>query len=237
MNVKNRQFREANSQWKTVSALYFLFAIPGVPAMFIVAMVMLGPQASGGASNLINPTYFNTYLAIIVHGISGAMFFISLPMQYSNRIKAYSARWHKIMGRVAVCSACTMAISGVWMHHVLSPHELGARYVSLIIFSVAICFCFIIATYFAIRKNLKNHTVWMSCAVASALAVITPLFLAVPVNVFVEPSSTLKAYLDAMLYDYDRVIALCLNLTCLAIYRARKPAPQSLRRPLAQKPE
>ena len=171
MNVKNRQFREANSQWKTVSALYFLFAIPGAPAMCIVAMVMLGPQASGGASNLINPTYFNTYLAIIVHGISGAMFFISLPMQYSNRIKAYSARWHKIMGRVAVCSACTMAISGVWMHHVLSPHELGARYVSLIIVSVAICFCFIIATYFAITKKLKYHTLWLRRAVASSLAV------------------------------------------------------------------
>ena len=103
----------------------FLFAIPGVPAMFIVALVMLGPQASGGAPSLINPTYFNTYLAIIVHGTSDAMFFISLPMQYSNRIKAHYARWHKIMGRVAVCSACSMAISGGWMHHVLSPHELG----------------------------------------------------------------------------------------------------------------
>lgn len=219
--------KTSSSNWKTVSLLFFLFGLPGIPAMFIVTLVLLGPDAITEASGLINARYFELPAAILVHGISGIVFFFSLPTQFSTRLRISRPKMHRVMGRLAVVSVCVMAISGVWMHLVFSPTDLGARFISLVIVAIAICISFSTAIVFVMKKNITAHKVWMTRAVAVTLAVVTPLFLEVILSLFIDVASPVGELAISVLHDYDRLIGLALNVLVVEVYMRKKQIEES----------
>ncbi|MCF2858518.1 DUF2306 domain-containing protein [Pseudoalteromonas sp. SMS1] len=198
--------------WPAVISLLILTAIPGIPAIIIVILVLLGSGAVAGVSEAINAQYFLTPAAILTHGIAGGLFFLTMPWQFSDRIRAYHLRWHQITGRVAVMSGCVMALSGVWMHLMLSPHDLGSRFMSLIILSVAICGAFIVAVVQVIKGRIEQHRAWMMRAVALALAAITPIFTGAVLQLVFSAWTGGSEILAALHHDYDRLIAMAVNL-------------------------
>ncbi|MDK2597719.1 DUF2306 domain-containing protein [Pseudoalteromonas obscura] len=209
MTQKNQQ---TPFNWPVVSGLLLITAIPGIPAIIIVALVLLGAGTVAGISNTINPQYFSTPAAILTHGFSGAVFFLTMPWQFSPRIRLHYPKWHKFAGRFAALSGCVMALSGIWMHLVLTPNDLGARFIALVIMSVAIVGAFGIAIWSVLNGQIVAHTKWMMRAVAICLAAITPLLLGAILQVLLGSWQETFKGVFGFYHDYDRLIAMAINL-------------------------
>lgn len=209
MTFQNAMITELNEfktpfNWAGVSFLFFMIGIPAIPAVFIVALVVMGSGIESPLSEMINASYFDMPLVIICHGISGIVFFLTMPFQLSPKLRQTKPRYHKINGYSAFVSACVMAASGVWMHHVFSPNEFGARYVSLVIVAIAIFLTFVIAVKYAIKKDFKQHQRWVYFTAAASLAVVSPLFLEIIVMLIGNVGAEL-------MHDYGRLIGLVMN--------------------------
>lgn len=198
--------------WPLVSSLFVFFAIPGIPAIFIVLGVLVGPMDSPLLMALVDARYFESPLAVLVHGISGVAFFLTVPLQFSPAFRQKHSQWHRVSGRIALLSAYILAASGVWMHHVLTPEELGMRYIGLVIVSAGMVVAFTLAFYFVLNSQITAHRRWMYRAVAITLAVVTPLFVEILAVLTLGQVDTLRPFLAQLLHDYDRLIGLAINL-------------------------
>lgn len=222
MLSKNKHINTANIpyNWPTVGTLLFLMGIPAIPAMFGLVLVALGP--SGDGASFINSFHFNTPSAIFVHGSAGILLFITMPFQFSPRVRANNPKRHKLAGRIAVISGCVMAISGIWMHNVLSPESQGIRYSILIMTSTAICISFIIAVYHVIKGNIPAHQKWMVRSVALVLAAVTPLFVDIFIMVLFSNFEVIYDQLIQLQYDYGRLLGIFINLSIVEIIMNKK---------------
>lgn len=213
--------------WPIVGMLLFLTGIPGIPAIFLIAMVLFVVVSSGGEAvqsiqSIVDPLHFGTPAAIVVHGGAGILFFLSMPFQFSPRLRKQHIKWHRAAGLVATVSAFIMAISGVWMHHVLSPGEFGMRYVSLVIMSITICATFALGLSFIFKRNIAAHRRWMARGVAVALAAVTPLFVDIVIALGFNHSESVLQLMQALQHDYGRLFAIALNLSVLEWVRVKK---------------
>ncbi|MBU0912041.1 MAG: DUF2306 domain-containing protein [Gammaproteobacteria bacterium] len=208
--------------WPLVGSLFALTAIPGIPAILIIVLILTGPIDSALLMSLINPSYFESPLAVLVHGSSGIAFFLTMPLQFSPAFRQNHPQWHRIAGRVVLLSAYAMAASGIWMHQVLTPDELGMRYVGLILISLGICVAFTLAFYFVIKGQIAAHRRWMYRSVAVSLAVVTPLFIEIVAVLTIGQVEAFKPFLVQFLHDYDRLIALCINLLIAELLLRKK---------------
>ncbi|AOT10030.1 DUF2306 domain-containing protein [Pseudoalteromonas luteoviolacea] len=198
--------------WPVVSGLLLIMAIPGLPAIIIIALVLLGQSDVFGMADVINPQYLAAPAAILTHATAGVTFFLTMPWQFSPRLRMRYPRWHMRAGRIAVISGCAMALSGIWLHLVLSPDELGGRFVSLVVMSIAIVGAFSVAVWHIVRGQVDQHKKWMVRAVAISLAAITPLFIGAIVHVVLSHWQDTFGSLLTIYHDYDRLIAMFINL-------------------------
>jgi len=198
--------------WPLVSTLFVLLAIPGIPAIFIILGVLMGPMDSSLLVSLVNARYFESPLAVLVHGSSGIGFFLTVPLQFSPAFRQKHPRWHRVSGRIALLSAYLMAASGVWLHHVLTPEELGMRYMGLVIVSLCMVLAFTLAFYHVLKRQITAHRRWMYRAVAVSLAVVTPLFIEILAALTLGQAETFRPLLAQLLHDYDRLTGLAINL-------------------------
>jgi len=208
--------------WPIVGTLLFLTGIAGIPAIFLVSLVAIGPSAIDGVSSMINSLHFETPAAIFVHGVSGILFFLTMPFQFSPKLRTNNLNRHKIAGRIALISGYIMAISGVWMHNVLSPDSQGIRYVVLILTSMAICLTFSIALWHILKRNVQVHQKWMARAVAITLAAVTPIFIDLLIMILFSHVDQLYATLNQLQYDYGRLLGIIINLGIVEIILTKK---------------
>lgn len=198
--------------WPIVGFLLFMTAIPSVPAIFILALVVLGPAADGSIPDAINALYFEKSAAILVHGSSGILFFLTMPFQFSPALRGKNSSWHKAGGRIALLSGYVLAASGVWMHHVLAPNSLDMRYWSLVVMSMAMCTAFSLALLHILNRNVQAHHRWMIRAVAITLASITPLFVEAIVYLLFGQFESLFAILSQFQHDFGRLVGIVISL-------------------------
>lgn len=214
--------------WLVVGTLLFLTGVAGIPAVFLVAMVAIGPDIFGGESSIINPLHFETPAVIFVHGGSGILFFLTMPFQFSPKLRNKNLRRHKVTGRIAITSAFVMAISGVWMHNLLSPESQGTRYILLILTSFAICLAFSIALWHILKRNVQAHQKWMARAVAITLAAVTPLFTELLIVFLFSHSDSIFPLLNQFHYDYGRLLGVAINLSIVEIIFATRMKKHSV---------
>ena len=213
--------------WPVVGMLLFLTGIPGIPAIFLIAMVLFVVVLPGGETAqsiqlIVDPLHLGTPAAIVVHGGAGILFFLTMPFQFSPRLRKKHVKWHRAAGLVAAISAFVMALSGVWMHHVLSPGEFGMRYISLVIMSIAICATFALGLSFIFKRNIEAHRRWMARGVAVALAAVTPLFVDIVIMIGFSYNETVLQTVQILQYEYGRLFAIALNLSVLEWVRVKK---------------
>jgi len=206
-----------------VAALFLLFAIPGIPAIFIVLLVLLGPVESPQLMALVNARYYAAPWPLLLHGISSVAFFLTVPWQFSPALRQQAPRWHRNSGRIVLLSAYVMALSAIWLHHSLTPDELGMRYVGLLLMSAGIVLTFSLAFYAVLHGQIAAHRRWMCRAMAIVLAAVTPLFLDVIATFTLGQLAFFKALLPMLLHDYGRLTAMALNLL-VAEYLLRQKA-------------
>lgn len=209
---KTSILNKTSFNWPIVGFLLFMTGIPGVPAIFLLALVIIGPSAGADMASLINAVYFQTPAAILVHASSGVLLFLTMPFQFSPALRKKNSNWHKLGGRIALISGCVLAVSGVWMHHVLSPDTFGMRYASLVIMSIAMCATFSLALWHIINGNVQVHRKWMIRAVAITLAAVTPLFVEAIIYLLFGQLESAFALLSKIQHDYGRLLGIAINL-------------------------
>lgn len=211
----NTKINKTAFNWPIVGFLLFMAGIPGLPAIFILALVVMGPTGNEAISAAINTVYFDTSAAILVHGGAGILFFLTMPFQFSPALRVKNLNWHKMGGRITVLSGYTMALSSIWMHHVLSPDSLGMRYVSLVILSIAMCAAFSIALWHIINRNIETHRKWMIRAVAITLASVSPLFVEAILYLLFSHLENTFAIINQFQHDYGRLVGIAINLSII----------------------
>ncbi|HEY7774173.1 MAG TPA: DUF2306 domain-containing protein [Marinagarivorans sp.] len=209
--------------WPIVGLLLFLAGIPAIPAPFLMTLAVMGPSANE-LSSIVNALHFQTPAAVLVHGSSGIAFFLSMPFQFSPLLRAKKPKRHKIAGIIALASGYVMALSGIWMHHVLSPDSFGARYLSLVTLSAAICIAFSMALTHILNGNVPAHRAWMCRAVAITLGVVTPLFIDILLYLASNSTGNSLATLYQLQHDYGRLLGMAINLGIVeyALHRGRR---------------
>ena len=230
---KTSILNKTSFNWPIVGFLLFMTGIPGVPAIFLLAIVIIGPSAGAEMTSLINAVYFETPAAILVHASSGVLLFLTMPFQFSPALRKKNSNWHKIGGRIALLSGCVLAVSGVWMHHVLSPNSFGMRYVSLVIMSIAICTTFSLALWHIINGNVQVHRKWMIRAVAITLAAVTPLFVGAILHLLFGQLESLFAILSQFQQDYGRLIGIAINLAIVEFIFIKEKRKRQVHQTLA----
>ena len=208
VNVKNTPFN-----WPVVGFLLFMAGIPGLPAIFILALVAIGPSSGEGISSMINTLHFGTPTAVFVHGGAGILFFLTMPYQFSPAIRVKNLKLHKTGGLIALLSGYIMGLSAIWMHHVLLPDVFGSRYVVLLMMSIAMCIAFSLGLWHIINGNVQSHRKWMIRAVAITLAAVTPLFVETFIFLLFGQFENIFAVIIPFLNDYDRLVGIAINLT------------------------
>lgn len=199
-------------QWPLVFTLWLLTAIPSIPAALIIGLLLLQPLGSTLFIQLVNPHYLASPWAVLVHGCSGMVFFLTMPWQFSPKLRQRHPRWHRFSGRIVLLSAYLLAISGVWMHLFLTPNELGMRFIGLLVISLAMVGAFSMALHAILKREIQRHQRWMYRAVAITLAVVTPMFIEAAAVLTVGQFTLIKPFLAAFFHDYGRVLGLILNL-------------------------
>jgi uncharacterized membrane protein len=195
-----------------VNFLFFYTGLPGIPDVFLIAIVLIGPGAIDGVSDALNQLHFDTPAAILVHGVSGVIYFLTMPFQFSPALRIQGAGWHRRAGYLTVASGYVMSISGFWMHHVLMLDGLGARYISLFIISFCICAAFTIALQKVTSGQIRSHQIWVCRAVAITFSVVTSVCLEVPVNLILGQLESIGFSPAQIMHDYGRLLGMAVNL-------------------------
>lgn len=220
-----------NFHWPVVCTLWLLMAIPGIPAILIVSLLLtsllFGPVESTLLLSLINPLYYASPWAVIVHGGSGAIFFLTMPWQFSPALRGKYPAWHRASGRLVLLSGYSMAVSGIWMHLFLTPDELGMRFIGLLALSCGMVLGFSMAFYAVLQRQFDRHRRWMCRAVAMTLAAVTPLFVQVIAELTVGQVAALKPWLAPFFHDYGRLLGIGLNLLLVEWLLHRKAVQAS----------
>ena len=198
--------------WSVVGFLLFMTAIPGVPAIFLLALVAIGSSNGVSDSSMINALHFEAPAAIFVHGVAGIRFFLTMPFQFSPALRAKNITWHKVGGRIALLSGYVMGLSAIWMHHVLYLVSFDARYISLLVMSIAMCIAFSLALWHIINRNIQSHRKWMVRAVAITLGAVTPLFVEVILLLLFGQFESTLTILNQFQHDYGRLVGVAINL-------------------------
>ncbi|CCQ10462.1 hypothetical protein PALB_13290 [Pseudoalteromonas luteoviolacea B = ATCC 29581] len=193
--------------WRVVITLFLLNAIPAIPALVIVCIVFIGQDNLPTVAPYLNDLYFSEPAAILTHAISGIVFFVTMPLQFLNSLRKKHIKTHRLSGALVVVSACSMGLSGIWMHQLLTPEVVGMRYIGLILLAVTISVTFALATYFAIRGNLLAHKHWIYRGVAATLVPISLLFLELLASLLFSEHGVV------VFHEYGRIITLSINLT------------------------
>lgn len=210
--------------WPIIGLLLLMMGIPAVPAIFILALVIIGPTAGTELSSIVNVLHFETTAAILIHGGSGIILFLTMPFQFSPSLRSKHPKLHKVDGRIALTSGYVLALSGVWMHHVLSPGSFGPRYISLVVMSAAMCLTFTLALKHILRGDVQAHRIWMCRAVAITLGVVTPLFVELLLYLAFNSLDDTVAVLQKLQHDYGRLLGMAINLAIVeyALGRGRR---------------
>lgn len=213
-------------QWPLVLILYLLLAVPGIPALLIILLLLGQSWLPAELLSLVNPRYLQTPAPILLHAGSGVLFFLTVPLQFSARLRQRMPRWHRHSGRLALCSGLLMAMSGIWMHHFLTPADLGPRYLGLWALSLTIIGCFSMAFYRVRQRRFIAHQRWKCRGLAAVLATLSGLLLELVAALTLGQLDGWQLAVSQWQHDYARLTALGLNLLVLEAYWRRQTTPE-----------
>lgn len=98
------------TNWPIVTGLLLLGALPALPAGFIVSLL-----AQGEPHDFLRPIYVERPIPIALHAVAGVVFWLSVPLQFSTRVRQSRPRLHKASGRMAMLAALVLSLSSFWI--------------------------------------------------------------------------------------------------------------------------
>lgn len=217
------------TNWPIVALLLFLAGVPGLPAIFILANIAIGPPVDGSVHSFVNMLHFITPMPVIVHGGAGVVFFLAMPLQFSTALRKKYKSWHRCAGYMTIISGCVIAFSAPWMHQVFSPDSGLPRLSGLLTTSAGTVIAFSLALGSVIGGNIKQHRAWMIRAVAITLGPITPTLLALPIYAIFGSLDKFSPGLSQLELGYARWIGMTMNLAIVeyCLFKERTAQPRA----------
>src|SRR5262245_30909825 len=154
--------------------------------VFGLAAVMMAIVLYNNESFLVKPDHpvwqhyepFKWWL--LPHGIAGALALFLGPFQFSDRLRAKYAKYHRIAGRLYVGGVMIAAPLGAHIQIIQGPPLFNA---AAVVDAILWMTTTAIAFFFALRGNFQQHKQWMTRSFAVAL-----VFLEVRVITYFIPS-------------------------------------------------
>lgn len=204
--------------WPIVALLLFLAGVPGLPAVFILASIAIGPPADGSVHAFVNMLHFTTPLPVMVHGGAGVVFFLTMPFQFSTALRIKYKNWHRSAGYLTIISGYVIACSAPWMHQVFSPDSGLPRASGLLTMSAGMAIAFSLALLSVLGGNIKQHRAWMMRAVAITLGPVTPALLAIPIYTIAGSLDKFYPGLSQLELGYARWFGMAMNLAVVEYF-------------------
>lgn len=212
--------------WPIVALLFFLAGVPGLPAVFILANMAIGPPTDGSAHSFVNMLHFITPMPVIVHGGAGIVFFLTMPFQFSAAVRKKYKTWHRSAGYMTIISGYVIACSAPWMHQVFSPDSGLPRTSGLLTVSVGMVIALSLALRSVLSGNIKQHRAWMMRAVAITLGPITPVLLPIPIYIISGSLDEFYPGLSQLEFGYARWFGMVMNLAIVEYFLFRERTAQ-----------
>lgn len=203
------------TNWIIVTGLLMLGALPALPAGFIVSLLIQGEP-----HDFVRPIYNERPFPIALHAVAGIVFWLSVPLQFSTRVRQNRPRLHKISGRIALLAALVLSLSSLWLI-VFNPPVAGWLHrATLGVTAVGTLFAFAMALWAVKNHKIAKHRAWVMRAVGIAYGASTTAFVAIPVYLaFGE--------FPAWMEEVNRLIGLLVNLVFVEWWLRRKRAKPS----------
>lgn len=226
--VVNGGAAKPNFNAAIVGLLLFLAGVPGLPAIFLLASIAMGPPSDGSPHAFVNMLHFTTPMPVVVHGSAGMLFFITMPFQFSTRLRINYNRWHRSAGCLAIISGYFLAFSAPWMHQVFSPDSGLPRYSGLLTMSVGMIISFSLSLHSILSRNVKQHRAWMMRAVAITLGPVSPLLFEIPIYLIWGGLDNVYPGLSLLESSYARWFGMAINLAIIECLLFRESASTAI---------
>ena len=163
--------------WLYPAAFVVLSAIPvGAGAMRVAEL------AHGVEITPANARFFAAPMPVVLHILSVSLFCVLGAFQFAPAFRRQRPRWHRAAGRLVVACGVAGGLSGLWMT-LFYPRVDGdgdALYVMRLLFGSAMVACVVLGFLAVRRRDLEQHSTWMTRGYAIALGAGTQALLHLP---------------------------------------------------------
>jgi uncharacterized membrane protein len=153
-------------------------------AVFSVIAVMMGYVLYHNERFLIEPTnpiwqhYEPFKWWLLPHGIFGALVLLLAPLQFSDRLRRRFTRVHRIVGRLYVVGAFTLAPLGAYIQYYQERMGFPRSFTVLAVVDASMLIITTsIAFLFAYKRKIAHHRQWVTRSYAVALVFIGGRFV------------------------------------------------------------
>jgi hypothetical protein len=147
--------------------------------VFAVIAVMMAYVIYHNESFLIIPDHpiWNHYEPLkwwlLSHGVVGGLALLLVPLQFSDRLRARYTKFHRVVGRIYVTCALTLAPLGVYVQYLDEAQGAARSFTIATMVDAAILMTTTgIGLYFAVNRMIPQHRQWMTRSYAVALVFV-----------------------------------------------------------------
>lgn len=168
------------SEWIILFGLFVLILVPGIGGMFRLAELVFG---IGVEFLPENPRIQSAPTPVLFHLIGSVMYLILGAFQFLPSIRRNYPKWHRLAGRVLVCTGIVAGVSGLWMtHYFVFPDSLQGTllYLVRIVVGLSMVIFVLLGVSAILKKRIAQHQAWMIRAYALGLGAGTQVIVVIP---------------------------------------------------------
>ena len=171
--------KKPSSGWLGPILLLLLGSLNVLSGAFQLDSIIMGPEIPIEETD--SPHYHLTPFPIVLHILAGILFNLLAPFQFAPAVLKKWPRYHRWMGRLLALSALGVAISGMWMNENFPVFGGFLKYSGVHLSAIGLILSLALAIRFIMRKNVRQHRIWMMRAIALGLGPATQRLIIMPV--------------------------------------------------------
>lgn len=168
------------SDWVILIGLLLLCFVPVIGGLFRLTELTIGTKLEFLPSN---PRTELSPAPVVFHLISSVIYSIFGAFQFLSSIRKRHPNWHRLSGRMLICTGIVSSVSGLWMTHFYAfPESLQGSLLYQVRMLVGVSMVtFILFGISAVRqRKIAQHQAWMIRAYALGLGAGTQVLIAIP---------------------------------------------------------
>ncbi|BDX04541.1 DUF2306 domain-containing protein [Planctobacterium marinum] len=126
------------------------------------------------------PHYYQMPLPVLLHIVSGVLFNLLSPLQFSSTIRTKLTWLHRCNGGLMIICALCAGITALLMNELYPAFGGALKYFGVMTFSLAICACVMMGIIRVKQGDIPAHRAWMIRATAVALGPATQRLFFIP---------------------------------------------------------